>query len=114
MAQPDLKSLNLRELKLLQKKVDRAIATHEKRARKDALNAVKDKAKELGFSLKELVGGHDASSDDDSGATRTPSAPKYSNPDDATQTWTGRGRKPNWIKDAIDGGADIETMRIND
>ena len=112
MAQPDLKSLNLRDLKSLQKKVDRAIATHEKRARKDALNAVKDKAKELGFSLKELVGGGDALSSKASTTSRAPAEPKYRNPSDPTQTWSGRGRKPNWIKDAIDDGADIESMRI--
>jgi DNA-binding protein H-NS len=112
MAQPDLKSLNLRELKALQKKVERAIASHEQRARKDALNAVKEKAKELGFSLNELVGGPDGAKAKASGASRTPSEPKYRNPDDATQTWTGRGRKPNWIKDAIDAGADIDTMLI--
>ncbi|MCK5549998.1 MAG: H-NS histone family protein, partial [Hyphomicrobiaceae bacterium] len=24
-------------------------------------------------------------------------APKYANPDDPSQTWTGRGRRPRWL-----------------
>lgn len=114
MAQPDLKSLNLRELKSLKRKVDNAIAAYEKRARKDALNAVKDKAKELGFSLNELVGKSDASGSGGTAASRTPAEPKFRNPEDPSQTWSGRGRKPNWIKQAIDDGVDIESLRIRD
>ncbi|MCB1766993.1 MAG: H-NS histone family protein, partial [Candidatus Competibacteraceae bacterium] len=26
--------------------------------------------------------------------------PKYRNPADPDQTWTGRGKMPNWLKDA--------------
>ncbi|GAB3791870.1 H-NS histone family protein [Dyella agri] len=28
-------------------------------------------------------------------------APKYRNPEDASQTWTGRGRKPSWVAEAL-------------
>ncbi len=28
--------------------------------------------------------------------------PKYRNPNNPEQTWTGRGKKPNWLKDASD------------
>lgn len=112
MAQPDLKSLNLRDLKSLQRKVDRAIATHEKRSRKDALNAVKEKAKELGFSLDELVGDTDADSLRAAAKSRPTAEPKYRHPDDPSQTWSGRGRKPNWIKEALEQGVDIDSMLI--
>lgn len=37
---------------------------------------------------------------------------KYRNPADPKQTWTGSGRKPKWILDAIAKGDDIEKMRI--
>ncbi|MCZ4353312.1 H-NS histone family protein [Roseovarius aestuarii] len=114
MAQMDLTALSLRELKSLKKKVDRAIETHEKRARKDALAAIKEKAKEMGFSLNELVGPGDADGAGTTSGTRTPAGPKYRDPRDETQTWSGRGRKPNWIKKAIDEGADLESMRISE
>ena len=40
------------------------------------------------------------------------SAAKYRNPKDASQTWTGRGRKPNWLIDAVKKGAKIESFEI--
>lgn len=38
--------------------------------------------------------------------------PKYRNPADPGQTWTGHGKKPGWLKQAIEGGADQEDFRI--
>lgn len=32
-------------------------------------------------------------------------APKYRNPQDATQTWTGRGRTPSWCQAMKDAGS---------
>jgi len=43
---------------------------------------------------------------------RSPSYPKYFNPDDASVTWTGRGRHPLWVKAILDRGEDIERYRI--
>lgn len=31
-------------------------------------------------------------------------APKYKNPADPAQTWSGRGKRPNWFKAALKGG----------
>ncbi|WP_165481306.1 H-NS family nucleoid-associated regulatory protein, partial [Sulfitobacter indolifex] len=38
----------------------------------------------------------------------------FSNPADKTQTWTGKGRQPNWYRDQITAGTAPETMRIAD
>ena len=56
MGQIDLKNMSLKELQTLEKKVARAIAAHEKRERKNALAELAAKAKQLGFSLDELIG----------------------------------------------------------
>src|SRR5215218_6876526 len=39
-------------------------------------------------------------------------AAKYRNPENAEQTWTGRGLKPRWMKGAIEAGKSIEDFRI--
>lgn len=36
----------------------------------------------------------------------------YANPDNASQTWTGKGRQPQWFKDKIDAGISRESMEI--
>lgn len=40
-------------------------------------------------------------------------APKYRNPKDPAQTWSGRGLKPVWLRDAIsDGKSKLEDFAI--
>ncbi len=38
--------------------------------------------------------------------------PKYRNPANPEQTWTGHGKKPGWLKQAVENGADQESFRI--
>lgn len=45
-------------------------------------------------------------------ATGPKSPPQYRNPADLSQTWTGMGRKPNWLVEAMEQGHDIEEFRI--
>ena len=42
----------------------------------------------------------------------TKGAAKYANPANPEQTWTGRGRKPNWVIEALDNGKSIEDLAI--
>lgn len=39
-------------------------------------------------------------------------APKYRNPADPTQTWTGRGKRPTWLADMLSGKSDREIANI--
>ncbi len=40
-------------------------------------------------------------------------APKYQNPADPKQTWTGRGRQPVWVREYIENGGKLEDLLIN-
>jgi len=44
--------------------------------------------------------------------TRGKVAPKYRNPANSTETWTGRGRQPLWVADALMGGKSLEDLLI--
>lgn len=37
---------------------------------------------------------------------------KYRNPANPEQTWTGRGKRPRWLQQALDQGADLEDFAI--
>ena len=39
-------------------------------------------------------------------------APKYKNPENPAETWTGRGLKPLWVADALVGGKSLEDLLI--
>lgn len=38
--------------------------------------------------------------------------PKYQSPSDPALTWSGRGRKPKWVLEWVDGGNDLEKVLI--
>ena len=38
---------------------------------------------------------------------------KYRNPDNASETWSGRGRKPRWLEERLAKGAPLEDFAIN-
>lgn len=101
----DLNNLSLKELKDLQSKVAKAIASFEERQKKEALAKLEEKAREMGFSLAELTGGA-------SKTKRSVSAPKYANPANPSDTWTGRGRKPKWMVEAMAAGKSPEEFLI--
>jgi len=48
----------------------------------------------------------------DTGDSRSQVAPKYRNPDNHSETWSGRGRKPKWVEDKIAGGKSLNDLLI--
>ncbi|QBX99633.1 H-NS histone family protein [Rhodophyticola sp. CCM32] len=99
-----LSAMSRNELLELQKEVTAALKDFDKRKKKEALVAAQKAAKEHGFSLDEILGGKSGSG--------PKSPPKYANPADPSQTWTGRGRQPGWIKEALTSGKSLDTMAI--
>lgn len=102
----------LADLDMLRKAVEKTRVQAERKSRKDALSHVESVAANLGFTLDELL-------DNGSGRKRskagpkTISQPKYVNPDNQSETWTGRGRLPNWLKQLIDQGRSRDEFLID-
>lgn len=101
----DLSALNLKELKKLARDVDKAITTSEARHRKEARAAVEKVAKEFGVPVEELIKSETPKPKREKRAPKAKkSTPKFRNPADPKQTWTGKGRRPAWYIAAIDAG----------
>lgn len=90
------------ELLDLQKRVEQALAERRASEARETKQKLEAMAAESGFSVSELFGGK----------VKKPVAVKYRNPKDASQTWTGRGRKPNWMVDAMKKGAKLESFAV--
>ncbi|MCB5200313.1 DNA-binding protein H-NS [Loktanella sp. DSM 29012] len=103
----NLNEMSRKELEKLRKDVDKALKSIEGRELKMAQEAAAKAAAEYGFTLADLSNLPGAKR-----AAATKSAPKYRNPNDATQTWTGKGRQPDWFKTAIAAGTDPSTLEI--
>lgn len=103
----DLGSLSLKELKKLERDVAAAISSYETRAKTQALAELEAKAREFGFTLSELTGTSIVAK-----TTRTSAKPKYANPANRSETWTGRGRKPAWFAAALADGKSEADLAI--
>ena len=101
----DLKSLSLKDLKDLQSQVAKAISSFEDNKKKEVLAKLEEKAREMGYSLAELTGAAKT-------RKRSPAVPKYANPANPADTWSGRGRTPRWFAAALAKGKKTESMAI--
>jgi len=102
----DLSTLSLEELKKLRKDVQKAIDSFEERQMKKAREELEEKAREMGYSLDELVVAKTRKK-------RAPAKPKYRHPDQPGVTWSGRGRPPKWITQAEARGQSRDDFLID-
>ncbi|WP_108813785.1 H-NS histone family protein [Loktanella sp. Alg231-35] len=110
---PDLRSMTRKELEKLKANVEKALERLAARDKKAALAAAEKAAAAHGFSLSEITGGVTApKARKTKKSPKTASAPKYKNPADPNQTWTGKGRQPTWFKDAVTSGTSPDAMEI--
>ena len=69
------------------------------------LEEIEKLAAQRGLSLEEVIGARVKKG-------RAKATPKYRNPKDAAQTWSGRGKHPGWVKEALAGGKKLEDLAI--
>lgn len=101
----DLTGMSRKDLEKLQADVDKALRNVAKTELKEARKAAEKAAAKFGFTLSEISGGGKP-------IKKQASAAKYASPDDPSQTWSGRGRQPQWYKDAIATGKTPEELAI--
>ncbi|MBU2533221.1 MAG: H-NS histone family protein [Alphaproteobacteria bacterium] len=106
MRQVNVDKLSLKELMELDLKVQKAIAVAKERERAELKAKIEKMVAESGFAVSDLFGtGRGAQK----GRTV---APKYVNPDNASETWTGRGRKPKWLVAKLNKGGSLDKFLI--
>lgn len=104
----DISTLSLAELKQLQKQIPAEIGKREEQEKKKVLDEVKALAEARGFSIDQLIGG----AKEAKVRVSKPVAIKYRHPDNATLTWTGRGRKPQWVEAWLGQGRKLEELAV--
>ncbi|MCW3479561.1 H-NS histone family protein [Neisseriaceae bacterium JH1-16] len=101
----DLSTLDYTQLLDLKNQLDREINARQSEEKAKAKRQILELVKTYGLSIDDVLSKAPAT-------TRKPVEAKYRNPDDASQTWTGRGRKPAWVQNYIDAGFKIEDLAI--
>jgi DNA-binding protein H-NS len=102
----DLQSMSRKELEKHKSDVEKALQKLAKDELKAAKKAAEEAVAKFGYTLAEIASGNGKA------AAKPSAAPKYANPEDNAQTWSGRGRQPQWYKAAISAGKTPEEMEV--
>src|SRR5262249_21823276 len=95
----------LNELVALQARLEKAIAEARRRESSEIKDKIAALAADSGFSVGELFG-------TGRGLKGAKVGPKYMNPDNKSETWTGRGRQPRWLVVKLAKGAKLDQFKI--
>jgi DNA-binding protein H-NS len=106
----DIKSLNHTQLNDLIQKAQ----ARQQELEKEKVTRVREKVfallKAEDISFEEVFGGGAAVRGKRRGTGTV--APKYRNPADPEQTWSGRGKRPRWFNDALKAGKKEKDLAI--
>jgi DNA-binding protein H-NS len=103
MASINYDKMSVKELTDHIARAQKALNAAKERERSELKQKIASLAENAGFSVGELFGGR--------GRGKSV-AVKYMNPDNRTETWTGRGRKPNWLVAKLNKGAKISDFAV--
>jgi DNA-binding protein H-NS len=104
----DLSHLSLEELHALAARAQKALEGKRKESRRAVIAQIKELADSIGVTVTITTDCEKPVS------VRKGSkvAPKYRNPHNLDQTWTGRGVKPRWLVALVNEGRQIEEFLI--
>lgn len=100
----DLSKLSIEEMEALAKEIEAEILNRREAERERVLAQMRELAASIGTTPEELFrrsGGKVA---------EKVVAVKYRNPDDPAQTWTGRGKRPQWVVEALAAGKTLDDL----
>lgn len=106
--QNDLHTMTRAQLVKLRADVDKAISTLADRERRAAIEAAEKAAAAHGFTLAQLTG----TNGEKPRGRKSAAAAKYRNPANPAQTWSGRGRRPDWVNAALAQGKGLTDLAI--
>ena len=95
---PEIESLPFDQLRTLHREIGALIAER----RHHELEEIKQRVALLGFTPLDLAPPK---------TKRNGGVSKYANPDDPSETYGGKGRKPQWLQANLDAGHQLDEFR---
>lgn len=100
----DLDSLNVDELRAITENAQQLIAKKQHQRLYDAYMQFEQISEESDATIEEILQAGEK--------LEKKRNIKYRNTNDNEETWTGRGRKPTWLVEALAAGHDVEDFAI--
>jgi DNA-binding protein H-NS len=98
----DLSKLSIEELQALARDIETEIVTRRAADKERVLNQMRELAGSLGMTLEELLR--------EERGTGAVVPPKYRHPDNPGLTWSGRGKRPTWVNEALAAGKTLDDL----
>jgi DNA-binding protein H-NS len=96
---PEIESMQFDALRTLHREIGALIAER----RHKELEEIRERVALLGFSAVDLAPPK---------AKKANGTTKYQNPDDPSEIYGGKGRKPQWLLDKLDAGHQLDEFRV--
>lgn len=106
----DLSLYSLEELNTLVERAKREINQKERRRLEDVRNQIDRLAQTLEIPLDEVIRVSSRRRRNGEGEGNV----RFRNPANPEQTWSGRGKRPNWLQQALDRGANLLDFAVDD
>ena len=100
----DLSKLSIEELEALARDIETEITTRRQAERERVLEQMRELAASIGTTPEELFRRTGKL------VEKVVVAAKYRNPGDSSQTWSGRGKRPQWVVDALAAGKTLDDL----
>ncbi|MFP4155733.1 MAG: H-NS family nucleoid-associated regulatory protein [Halothiobacillaceae bacterium] len=108
MSQVDLSQMSADELKELMEQAENSLRERHQRRIMELRKEAEELAREMGMAVGEVFGVDGGRGP----AQKSKLPPKFMNPNNPKQTWTGRGKRPRWLAEALERGEPEDKFRI--
>lgn len=101
----DYSTMTVTQLKAEIVKLEKLIAVKTKETETQLLEELREKCAANGIDFESLV----------ASARKPPkkkSQAKYKNPQNPSESWSGRGKKPNWVIEFLNSGGKLENLVV--
>src|ERR1700752_1073214 len=98
----DLQSMPIDQLWTLHETLRSMLATKVQAEKRQ----LEKRLEELGCTFRTLLG------EVGPGQPNPKVSPKFQNPEQPSQTWSGRGRQPRWVNELLEAGRTFDELRI--
>jgi len=100
----DLSKLSIEELQNLARDIETEIVNRRVMEKERVLNQMRELANSLGLSLEEFLR--------QEGISSNTVAVKFRHPSNPNLTWSGRGKRPTWVNEALAAGMTLQDLTI--
>ncbi|HTQ80685.1 MAG TPA: H-NS histone family protein [Thermoanaerobaculia bacterium] len=102
----DLSKLSFEELQALGQEIETELASRREAEKERVRKQMQELAESIGMTVEEILGKEGAKGRAGKGEA------KYRHPENPEWVWSGRGKRPTWLNEALSAGKSLEDFAV--